>query len=282
MSFLPFRLVERKTLTSPGAECPVVLLSFALPPLPDGSPATLGLSQPTTHVKIRVPGSWFRARTFSIVSPADLPGVFSVAAKVHSDGRLTPWLASIPLGTAVSVTHTLTKRLASPLDNAPGHRLVLVSFGIGIAELVETARRAVHGGQQVAVVAAFRTSADVVFLRELCNVSLEAGHYGASLTLHILLSREEPSEALRACVASTRVVSGFELRRGRVDRASLERLLTHASEECRGGPSAGNDWAHAAALAVGSKAQAREAYALLEGMGVTRKLLGRPIVWGCW
>ena len=41
-------------------------------------------------------------------------------------------------------------------------------------------------------------------------------------------------------------------------------------------------WASAAALAVGSKVQAREAYALLRGVGVTQRLVGKAILWGFW
>jgi len=63
----------------------------------------------------------------------------------------------------------ITKRLAVPLT-LPGRSLIAVSFGIGVAELVVTVRRAVKSGQHVAVAAAFRYSADVVFLSELCDV----------------------------------------------------------------------------------------------------------------
>lgn len=304
LSFRPFRLVERETITSAGAEFPVVLLRFALPARPDGSPSTLGFSQPTTHVKIRLPGSWLRARTFSIVSPADSPGGFSIAAKVHPGGRLTPWLASVPLGTSVPVTRTLTKRLAAPLD-APGRLLVAVSFGIGVAELVVTVRRAVEAGQHVALAAAFRSSADVVFLRELCAVVREAAAEGGSatagrgsLTLHVLCSRDGPSEALAATAAAALEAppsgSGDRaaaadcvlLCRGRIDRPSLEALLAHADRirTVASGrrSSLASDWPRAAALAVGSKAQARAAYELLAALGVRQRLLGRPVVWGCW
>lgn len=306
ISFRPFRLVERETISSAGAECPVVLLRFALPARPDGSPSTLGFSQPTTHLKIRLPGSWLRARTFSIVSPADSPGGFSVAVKVHAGGRLSPWLASVPLGTSVHVTHTLTKRLAAPLD-APGRLLVALSFGIGVAELVVTVRRAVEAGQHVALAAAFRSAADVFFLRELCAVTRDAAAAAGgaaaaarrgSLTLHVLCSRDDPTEALEAAAAAElRAPPGsgsgddgaaarcVALRRGRIDRPGLEQLLAHADRTRRGAlgrDAPASDWSQAAALAVGSKAQARSAYALLESLGVRRRLLGRPILWGCW
>lgn len=280
INFRPFRLIERNTISLPGAEFSVVLLRFALPRGRDSTEwPTLGLSQPTTHVKVRLPGAWIRARTFSIVSPADSPGYFSIAVKVHPDGRLSPWLASTPLGTPVYIAHTLTKRLAVPLT-LPGRSLIAVSFGIGVAELVVTVRRAVESGQHVAVAAAFRYSADVVFLSELCNIvqSSRASPSMGSLTLHVLLSREEPSDALRSVVLSICSAPGaaarVELRRDRVTTASLRLLLEGSGSQF--------DRLSAASLAVGSKGQARETYALLNLLGIRQRLLGRPILWGCW
>ena len=297
INFRPFQLVERDLING-NADFPVFLLRFALPRLPDGSARSLGLSQPTTHVKIRLPGHWLRARTFSIVSDGDSPGGFSVAVKVHAGGRVPPWLASAPLGTDVYISHTLTKRLAAPLDgpDALGAKMVVITFGIGVAEVVHTVRRAVAAGQTVALLVAFRTCADVVFLRDLCETVVLASASGGSgsLVLHVCVSRELPSAALESSIslalagAPASVASQVELAQGRINETSVRNLIAHASRVAKlpmdGAADSvkGAAWSDSAVLAVGSKAQIRAAYALLGALGLERRLLGRPILWRCW
>ena len=97
------------------------------------------------------------------------------------------------------------------------------------------------------------------------------------MQLRLLLSREEPPAALLGeldtlCGGAPGAAArcGVAAARGRIDAASV----------CAAFPSA--EWRGAAALCVGTKAQAREAYALLAASGVTRRLLGRPVLWNCW
>jgi len=322
VSFLPFTLLSREVVSRPGAELEVLLLRFALPA---GGASSLGLEQPTTHVKVRYSGAaWLpRARTFSLVSAADERGSFAIAVKIRPGGRASPMLAALRPGLdAAHFAHTLTKRLAAPLDGAGarGARLALVVFGIGATEVLLTARRALRAGQRVTLLAAARSAADLLFLKELCAAAAEAaaasaaaaapaaaagaaseGEAGPPMRLRLLLSREEPPVALLSeldalCggggVVGGGVVGGGDgggsggggggspgaaarcgvtVARGRVDAASVRAAF------------GGAEWRDAAALCVGTKAQAREAYALLASeAGVTRRLLGAPIPWAFW
>ena len=93
LSFRPFPLLSRDVISRPGATNEVVLLKFGLP-----HDAPLGASQPTAHVKARLPGS--RARTYSIVSPASARGYFCISVKVRPppEGALSPRLAALAPG----------------------------------------------------------------------------------------------------------------------------------------------------------------------------------------
>ena len=246
-----------------------------------------------------------RARTFSLVSPAHERGAFAIAVKVRPGGRASPRLAALRPGVdSAFFARTLTKRLAAPLGGvgARGARLALIVFGIGVTEVLLTAREALHAGQRVALLVAARAAADLVFVRELCEVAAEAAAAAAAaeadadgagagagggasasagppiMQLRFLLSREAPPAALIAefdlqCGGGAGAAArcGVSAARGRVDAARVAEAF------------GGGAWRGAAALCVGTKAQAREAYALLAAeAGVTRRLLGRPVVWGCW
>ena len=278
-SFRPFPLLKREVISRPGASYDVVLLTFGLP----RDDAALGVSQPTTHVKARLPGS--RGRTYSIVSPASARGHFCISVKVRPppEGALSPRLAALEPGDVALFARTLTKRLAAPLDGTPaaGRRLAVAVFGIGVAEAVITVRRALRAGQAVALLVAARASADLVFVRELCEAAAEAAAAAAAaagapppLRLRFLLSREPPpaafSRELDELCGGAAAACGVSAEQGRIDAASVAAAV--------GAP----EWRDAAALAVGTKQQAREAYALLAAAGVRRKLLGKPVLWGCW
>jgi len=283
LSFRPFPLLAREVISRAGAQHEVVLLRFGLP-----QDAPLGVAQPTAHVKARLPGS--RARTYSIVSPAAARGYFCIAVKVRPppEGTLSPLLAALAPGRdAALFARTLTKRLAAPLDGAAaaGRRLAVAVFGIGAAEAVHTVRCALRAGQTVALLVAARAAADLVFVRELCEAAAEAAEAAAAaaaggaaapppLRLRFLLSREPPPAALQqeldALCGGAAARCGVSVEQGRIDAAAVAAAV--------GAP----EWADAAALAVGTKQQAREAYALLAAAGVRRRLLGRPILWGCW
>ena len=287
ISFAPFPLLSREVVSRSGAEFEVLLLRFGL-----DAGASLGFSQPTTHVKVRIEGSLLpRARTFSLVSDAGERGSFSICIKVRPAGRLTPWLAALRPGTdSARFARTLTKRLNFPIDEdgdgARGRRLSIVVFGIGVTEVLLTVRRALRAGQIVSLLFAARRSADLVFVRELCEAASSFGGNAiagagaecapdiAPLRLRFLLSREEPPPAFLAelddlCGGSA-ADCGVIAARGRIDAATVGEAFESA------------EWADAAALAVGTKRQARDAYALLAAAGVTKRLLGKPIVWGCW
>ena len=291
LSFSAFPLLSRELVSRPGAECAVLLLRFALP-----GGAALGVSQPCTHVKFRLDGLLPRARTFSLVSAAHERGAFAIAVKVRPGGRASPRLAALRPGVdSAHFARTLTKRLAAPLGGADarGARLALVVFGIGVTEVLLTAREALRAGQRVGLLVAARAAADLLFVRELCEAAAEAAAgadadaaahtvaaagAGAALPpmrLRFLLSREEPPAALVAELddicggpgAAARC--GVSVARGRVDAASVAETF------------GGGAWRGAASLCVGTKAQAREAYALLAAeAGAVRRLLGRPMLCG--
>ena len=71
---------------------------------------------------------------------------------------------------------TLTKRLAAPLDgpSALGARLALIAFGIGVVEVVYTARTALAAGQRVSLLVAVQRASDAVLLPELCEAAAAA------------------------------------------------------------------------------------------------------------
>ena len=267
VSFTPCPLLSRAVVSHRDAESEVLRLRFALP-----AGAVLGHSQPTTHVKVRYPvGLLPRARTFSITSPEEAVGYFEIVVKVHPSGRVSPFLAALRPGEVAHFALTLTKRLAAPLDGplARGCHLALIAFGVGAAELVLTAPRAAAAGQTVRVLLAVRTSRDAVLLPELFQASALAK---GALSVIVAISREEPSAELLARAAEASAAGAdVSLVCGRVDAASVAKAFPRAS------------WASAAALCVGTRAQARAAYALLrDESDVHQRLLGRPVIWGCW
>ena len=182
---------------------------------------------------------------------------------------------------------TLTKRLAAPLDgpSALGARLALIAFGIGVVEVVYTARTALAAGQRVSLLVAVQRASDAVLLPELCEAAAAAAAAASAAAprcdppfqVALLLSREAPSEELQLELdglcgggAGAARGCGVSVARGLVDQGRI------------GAAFGGADWGGGMAPAVGSRAQTREAYALLEAVGVLRRLLGLPILWGCW
>lgn len=284
INFTPFKLLSREVISKPDAEFAVIRLKFALP----DEKSVLGLEQPTTHVKIRIPknengggyGFMPRARTFSLISPADVTGYFEIAVKVHPGGRVSPFLNQLAIGEEAMFAHTLTKRLAAPLEkpDAQGRYLAIVVFGIGSTEILLMAKRALLAGQNVSVLFAVKTSKDVVFLKEFAEMALLRGPGKFKLT--ILVSREEPSASLVAELDSLLVPgaarSQVSTRKGRVDAQTI--ALAFRIEEWT--KALANDTV--ACLAVGSKPQIRESYRLLKEVGIRKRLLGRPIAWGFW
>ena len=294
VAFRPYALLSREVISQPGASHEVVLLRFAVDGAYEpGGARRLGFTQPTVHVKVRVPaGRLPRARTFSLVSDADADGFFAIAVKVIPGGRVSPYLRDLPVGAPALFSRTMTKRLARPLDDAPvGAALVAVAFGIGVAECVLTVRRAVQGGQRVLLIYAVRTSVDTVFLEALCALAAQhppppsspttADDYqvqaAGSFELCVLVSREEPSDALRAQLgAASKAGAAARALRGRVEPDVLAGLL------------AGPAWSSArtanldAVFAIGSRAQQRAAYHMLAHLGFRHRLLGPPLPWGCW
>jgi NAD(P)H-flavin reductase len=280
--FRPYELQARELLSLPGADYEVVLLRFALRPEEGGARGVLGLSQPTTHVKVRVPGALLpRARTYSLVSDEDAVGYFAIAVKVLPGGRVSPYLCALPIGGTASFTHTLRRRLARPID-VPGRALVVVAFGIGIAECVRLVRRAADAGQHVAVVYAVRTARDPVFLPELCAA---VACHPARVSLCIRIAHEDPNPALADAVCAALAKGATHtaspgtpvtVERGRVDALLLSRVL--AAPVWSAARAARTD----AVFAVGSRTQARAAYVLLAELNFRRRLLGGSVLWGCW
>lgn len=262
-----------------------MLLRFGLP-----AGNCLGVSQPTTHVKARLPNSCIpRARTYSLVTSAEEIGSFAIAVKIRPGRGLTPLLAALRPGEdSWPFARTLTKSLAAPLDgsDARGRCLVVVAFGVGVTEVVLTVRRALHAGQKVVLLIAERTSADVVFLPQLCAMASQAATKAVSSSSHnpecllrltIHFSRESPTAAFTAELDSlcgggsgTAASCGVSAVHGRIDSAAVAKAVDDV------------DLAAATAFAVGSKPQMLQAYALLATAGIHQRLLGRPRLWGCW
>lgn len=289
MRFTPCRLVASELLTPDDASAPVTRLTFALP----AGYGALGLEQPTVHVKARGPDGG-KPRTYSLTSEAQQRGRFQICVKRYDGGRMSTYLTSLQPGAEVPFARTLTKRLLAPLvgPEARGRRLGLVAFGVGITECVLTARRAVDAGQHVVLLCAYRVAADVLFMRELCALGAAAAASSGSFQLHLLLSREdvtgERAKPLLARLAAAAGCEGGELpacvrvASGRVDaerlRAVFASWLQRVAATATGAKDAEAPMVAAAPpafMAVGSKAQRKEAYRLLSGLGLHGRLLSR-------
>lgn len=210
---------------------------------------------------------------------------------------MTPFLSNLPLGRSVDVSVPRANAFLAPFDgpDAAGRSLVLVAFGVGIADLVWAARRAADAGQRVALLYAVRTAADVILLPELVQLAREyapvplpiagagsvallsdagleeapcrpagAGARG-SVELHIVSSRADPpADVLRAARIEGPTPANLTLSRGRVDAETVAGIL--------------QGWvpSDTAVLSVGSKLQQRDAYRVLGDLGYDRVLL-RPV-----
>ncbi|KAI9022018.1 hypothetical protein DFJ74DRAFT_671377 [Hyaloraphidium curvatum] len=185
IAFRPFPVVSVETVSAPGASPPVVRITFAL----ESEDAELGFEQPYTHVKIRRPDSWFRSRTYSIVTPANTKGSFAVCVKVYPGGTMSGYLASLRPGDVAYIARTRTKTLRTD----PGARVALVAFGIGAAEMPLTAQRVLEAGGNVLLILANRTRSDAwLFSKEWHFL---ASKYPETFSLvHVISRPEVPSE----------------------------------------------------------------------------------------
>lgn len=212
-------------------------------------------------------------------------------------GVMSPYLAEqMPLGWSVDFDLSKARQFTAPFEgaDAAGRNLLLVAFGIGIADLVYTARRAADAGQNVSLVYATRCAADAVLVPEMIELAhkyapqvvsgasdgspaegsqaeQESSHgtlkllsapvspapaKRGSITTYILLSREDPSPVFLAGLPP-----GIIVKHARVDDESLAEVTN------------GWDRDMSTVHAVGGKVQKKSTMRSLEDLGFTHKLL---------
>jgi hypothetical protein len=83
------------------------------------------------------------------------------------------------------------RAFTAPFDgpDAAGRNLLLVAFGVGIADLVHSARRAANAGQKVKLVYATRNATDAILLPELTQLAKDYAP-------HVVAARQSQPQAL--------------------------------------------------------------------------------------
>jgi len=204
----------------------------------DSPKESLGFGQPLTHIKIRRKDSWFRSRTYSLISPPDSKGYFEILVKIYKGGCCCEYLHSLHPGDKVYIAKTLTKRL-SLADNVG-----LLAFGIGITEMVLTARMLLEKKSNVKLLYFNRFPRDILFRKELEDLEKE---FPSSFKAVFVCSREEGPGTLK----------------GKLDAEVIAQFF--------------RDWKpeQSRFLAIGSKAMKNHAYSVLEDSGFHLKLLSK-------
>eukprot|EP01065_Artemidia_motanka_P024702 TRINITY_DN295_c0_g1_i3.p1 TRINITY_DN295_c0_g1~~TRINITY_DN295_c0_g1_i3.p1 ORF type:complete len:306 (+),score=85.38 TRINITY_DN295_c0_g1_i3:63-920(+) len=254
--YRPCTLLEREVLTDADSERGIPEVQRLRFSLPSGYTGTLGYTQPLVHVKVRRPDSWFRARTYSLTSPANTPGAFELTVKIYPGTGVSAHLGSLPIGEQAHVARTLTKRLAIPGPPGVGDELPasptvpkmnvgIIAFGVGITECVITAEDMLRAGHTVRLLYGNRHESQVLFKDALERVQSE---YPSTFRVHHRLSREDCDD------------SG-DCSRGRIDAKALEQQF--------------GEWDRASSyfLVVGTKQMAAQAWSELRSLGHTQKLL---------
>lgn len=162
IAFRPFEVIAADTLTAPDESrgiCEVRLITFAL-----HNPAEpLGFGQPGTNVKISPSGC--TSRTYSICSDPEMTGQFQIAVKVYPQGRVSGHLAGLSPGDHARVSRTLTRPVPHFVE---GWSIGLIAYGIGITEVLHTARHVLtHGAKAVTLVWGNRYREQLVFDEEI-------------------------------------------------------------------------------------------------------------------
>jgi len=260
ISFRPFRVVDNQVLVSaePLRDIEEVrLITIALVD-PD---EILGFGQPSTNVKISPTGG-AKGHTYSICSDPSMRGAFQIGFKVYPGGRVSGHLAGLRAGQQVFASRTLTK----PMINLPDCSSVgLIAFGIGITEMLHTARRAfTEGASRVTLLWANRYAEQVCFTKEL-KALIHDFPDGAFRVRHCL------SRGLGIRTDHSARLDGEAWTLGRVNNTVIkEEFGTWPIDE-------------SFFMVVGSKSMMTEGWSMLHHEGFTQPLTGRPNpLQACW
>jgi NAD(P)H-flavin reductase len=208
-------------------------------------------------VKIRCSGGPVKPRSYCVVSPPGLVGVFDVVVRVYAErAGVSAALGKLQAGERVSVcVHgPLFWKVSKPLR--PAALVGAIAFGVGITKVVPVLAAALAGGavQQAVLVWANRVARELTMLPELA--ALLAAHRDRLTVVHVLPKREQPGAGSLA--PNERIVGG------RADSALLEEIFS--PWKTRAGD--------AAFIAVGSKPSIKAAWRMLKGLGFSRQLQG--------
>jgi len=185
--YRPYELLQKEILTK-GSEHPVFRLQFKLP-----DDAHLGVTSPTTHIKVRGPDSSMRGRTYSLTSRKQQKGSFEICVKIYPQGWVSGYLSELEVGEMAYITQTRTKTLS------PRRKVGLIAFGIGITECILTIEQCLDQQKSefeesgVVLLYANRTEKDVVFRKEISEIHSRREEFQAVY----IYSREKVANCLK-------------------------------------------------------------------------------------
>jgi len=190
--YRPYELLQKEILTE-GSEHPVIRLKFKLP-----DDVHLGVSSPTTHMKVRGPDSSMRGRTYSLTSRKQQKGNFEICVKIYPHGWVSGYLSELEVGEVAYITQTRTKNLK------PRRKVGLIAFGIGITECILTIdqcldrQKSEFEESEVVLLYANRTMKDVVFRKEIDELQSKRAGFQA----FYIYSREQVENCLKGRINS--------------------------------------------------------------------------------
>ncbi|CAK4084677.1 unnamed protein product [Aphanomyces euteiches] len=243
LGFLPYALVEKTVLVDGDGMDPyksIVQLTFSL-----GSPeATLGVGQPCTHLRIRLPDSWVLSKSYSIVSRPDERGVFRVVIKVYRGGLMSEYFDRLAINDSIYASKSLTKVLK------PASHVGLIAFGIGITEMPVTAETLLaQGSQQVTLIHCIRYEREALFTADITALKAQ---FPTQFKVLYVVSQPRDDTNLEGMIAGRFNDSVIDTAFGQWDKTQ------------------------ARFLAIGTKAMKRTAYNLLTSHGFDLHLVERP------
>eukprot|EP00899_Mesostigma_viride_P014013 jgi/Mesvir1/22612/Mv14057-RA.1 len=243
--FRPCKLINREVLLTGEDSDPwesIVRVSFELP-------GPLGFEQPCTHVKVRRPNSLFRGRTYSITSRADEIRL-TLTVKVYRGGCMSVYLGKeLAIGEVAFIARTRRKPVL--LSACAG----LISFGVGVTEMVHTARQLVAEGREVRLLCAYRHAREALFKEQFDALAAE---FPDRFRWMLILSQDKETQQVGSLTTPKSILHG---------RFDVEAIRL-----------AFGDWKgkDARFLPIGSKPMMRDARAKLATAGFPFPLLGKP------
>eukprot|EP00039_Didymoeca_costata_P025208 m.12638 g.12638 ORF g.12638 m.12638 type:complete len:297 (+) comp4698_c0_seq1:99-989(+) len=248
IAFSPYTLLSRSIVTE-GSTYGNKIIKLVIA-LPDKN-TTLGFGQPSTAVKILPPGAWIpKGKAYSIASPPDMKGKFELLVKVYPNGQVSSYLDSVPVGESIYCARAITKPVRPPEQVK---RLGLIAYGIGISDVLHTSKKYLDEGAAVRLIYAVKGKEDAIMTEDL---DILAKLYSNKFYVRYQLSREPDAPTY-----------GKEWYHGRLSEDVLREVFS--------------DWvsddsmlATTATDVIGTKQMMKSTFAMLDSIGLTRRLIG--------